>query len=269
MNIEEMHASNERAWDEAAAHYETEIQADIEFLRAGGKNFCEPELAYLGDLAQWCGRAIHLQCAGGRDTLSLWNLGAQSVVGVDINARMLACATAKAQALGAPAEWVCSDILNTPRELDGTADLVYTGRGALCWLMDLDAWARVIARLLKPGGKLYVFDGHPMDWLWDGNSAHYQLYADDASYFQGAPVSSVGWPASYIPAETQAKQPAIKWERQWMLGEIVNALLAAGLRLLRLEEHPHRYWDIFPNMPPELQDRLPHTFSLWVQKPAG
>lgn len=77
------------------AHYETETQADIEFLRAGGKNFCAPELAYLGDLAQWCGRAIHLQCAGGRDTLSLWNLGAQTVVGVDINARMLACAAAR------------------------------------------------------------------------------------------------------------------------------------------------------------------------------
>ena len=51
-------------------------------------------------------------------------------------------------------------------------------------------------------------------------------------------------------------------ERQWTLGDIVNALLAAGLRLLRLEEHPDRYWDIFPNMLPELQDRLPHTFSL-------
>ena len=48
MNIDEMHASNARAWDEAAAHYETEIQADIEFLRAGGRNFCAPELAYLG-----------------------------------------------------------------------------------------------------------------------------------------------------------------------------------------------------------------------------
>lgn len=113
MNTHEMHASNARAWDEAAAHYETETQADIEFLRAGGKNFCAPELAYLGDLAQWCGRAIHLQCAGGRDTLSLWNLGAQTVVGVDINARMLACAAAKAQALGAPAQWYCSDVLNT------------------------------------------------------------------------------------------------------------------------------------------------------------
>lgn len=269
MNTHEMHASNARAWDEAAAHYETETQTDIEFLRAGGKNFCAPELAYLGDLAQWCGRAIHLQCAGGRDTLSLWNLGAQTVVGVDINARMLACAAAKAQALGVPAQWYCSDVLNTSHDLDATADLVYTGRGALCWLMDLNAWAQVIARLLKPGGKLYVFDGHPLDWLWDGPSTHYRFEADTVSYFQREPVSSLGWAVGYIPVEKQAKQPEVKWERQWTLGDIVNALLAAGLRLLRLEEHPDRYWDIFPNMPPELQDRLPHTFSLWMNKPAG
>ena len=269
MNIDEMHASNARAWDEAAAHYETEIQADIEFLRAGGKNFCSAELAYLGELARWCGRAIHLQCAGGCDTLSLWNLGAQSVVGVDINSRMLACAAAKAQALVAPAQWCCSDILHTPHELDATADLVYTGPCALCWRMDLKAWAQVIARLLKPGGKLYVFDGHPLDWLWHGTSTHYCLEADAVSYFQRKPVSSVGWLFSYTPAEGQAKQPATKWARQWMLGDIVNALLLAGLRLLRLEEHPDRYWDIFPNMPPELQDRLPHTFSLWMEKPAG
>ena len=182
MNIDEMHASNARAWDEAAAHYETEIQADIEFLRAGGKNFCSAELAYLGELARWCGRAIHLQCAGGCDTLSLWNLGAQSVVGVDINSRMLACAAAKAQALVAPAQWCCSDILHTPHELDATADLVYTGPCALCWRMDLKAWAQVIARLLKPGGKLYVFDGHPLDWLWHGTSTHYCLEADAVSY---------------------------------------------------------------------------------------
>ena len=202
-------------------------------------------------------------------TLSLWNLGAQSVVGVDINARMLACAAAKSHALGAPAQWYCSDILHTPHELDATADLVYTGRGALCWLMDLKAWAEVIVRLLKPGGKLYVFDGHPLDWLWDGTSSHYRFEADAVSYFQREPVSSLGWSFSYIPVESQAKQPATKWERQWTLGDIVNALLAADLRLLRLEEHPDRYWDIFPNMPPELQDRLPHTFSLWMEKPAG
>ena len=90
----------------------------------------------------------------------------------------------------------------------------------------------------------------------------YRFEADAVNYFQREPVSSLGWPFSYIPAEGQAKQPATKWARQWMLGDIVNALLLAGLRLLRLEEHPDRYWDILPNMPPELQDRLPHTFSL-------
>ena len=35
------------------------------------------------------GGPIHLQCAGGRDTLSLWNQGADEVVGVDFSPRML------------------------------------------------------------------------------------------------------------------------------------------------------------------------------------
>ena len=39
--------------------------------------------------------------------------------------------------------------------------------GALCWLHDLDGWAAVIARLLKPGGILSVFDDHPVNWLFE------------------------------------------------------------------------------------------------------
>src|SRR5205085_10557739 len=116
-------------------------------------------------------RAIHLQCAGGRDTLSLLNLGAHEVVGIDISDEMLACARAKSAALGSPAQWVQCDVLDTPHTLDGSADLVYTGRGALCWMMDLPAWAGVVARLLKPGGRLYVFEGHPLAWVWDPKAA--------------------------------------------------------------------------------------------------
>ena len=76
----------------------------------------------------WCKRAIHLQCAGGRETLSLWNQGAAEVIGVDISDTMIACAQAKSDRLRAPATWYCCDILDTPSVLNRTADLVYTGR---------------------------------------------------------------------------------------------------------------------------------------------
>ena len=145
-----MHAANRAAWDEAAERYEGWFDEAVALIRAGGTNLFGVETALIGDLHGRCHRAIHLQCAAGRDTLSLWNHGAEEVVGVDFSPRMLELAARLTEATGAPARWVLSDVLDTPAELDGTADLVYTGRGSLIWLQDLDAWAAVIARLLTP-----------------------------------------------------------------------------------------------------------------------
>ena len=41
-------------------------------------------------------------------------------------------------------------------------DVVYTGKGALCYLPDLKQWANVVRDLLKPGGALYVVEFHPL-----------------------------------------------------------------------------------------------------------
>lgn len=276
LSIKDMHEANRQGWNEGAAAYAREVEADIEFLRAGGKNLCRPELEFLRDLTQWCRRAIHLQCAGGKDTLSLWNHGAHEVIGVDISDVMLQCAEQKSTALGAPARWIRSDVLEVPAELDGTADLVYTGRGALGWLQDLNAWARVVARLLAPGGRFYVFEGHPLTCLLDMEAAEPRLVRttpDDPelgacySYFSGRVAISQGWPETYIGNAIPKSQQALKYERLWTLGDILNSLVGAGLRLERFEEHPDRYWNEFPNMPDEVQDRFPHTFSLLMRKP--
>jgi ubiquinone/menaquinone biosynthesis C-methylase UbiE len=139
MDPRQLHQDNRAAWNEAAHFYQHEIEQDVAFLRTGGKNLMAPELAILADLGSWCRRAIHLQCAGGRDTLSLWNQGAAEVIGIDISDVMIQCAQIKSQQLNAPARWYCCDLMGAPAELDGTADLVYTGRGALNWLMDIAA----------------------------------------------------------------------------------------------------------------------------------
>ncbi len=267
MRIEDLHQANRKGWNEGAAAYEADLQDRVEFLRNGGTNFCPPEYAYLQDLKNWCGRAIHLQCAGGTDTLSLWNLGAKEVIGVDISERMLAVAKQKSEALNANARWIHSDVLQTPHDLDGTADLVYTGRGALCWMMDIDAWAKVAARLLKPGGKLYIFEGHPVANLWKLESSTFELDPEYGDYFNQKPLADSGWPSTYIGDLGKPKEEhATKYERQWTLGDIVNAVISAGLTVKRLEEHPDSYWDSQPNMPPELLRRIPQTFSLLAEK---
>ena len=237
--LHRLHQANRAAWDEAAARYADEVDRDIAFLRAGGVALQRPEWPYLHELAAWCSRAIHLQCAGGLDTLSLWNHGATEVVGVDISARMLAGAEAKAAAIGAAARWYCCDVLDTPADLDASADLVYTGKGALLWLMDLRRWAEVVERLLKPNGRLYVFEGHPLTWVWDPSAATYQLDPDPryGDYFSSTIAQDQGWPTAYMPEASvpPREQQARKFERQWTLGYVVTVLAEAGLRLERLE----------------------------------
>lgn len=265
--ITTLHQSNRAGWNEGAEAYEAGIEERIEFLRSGGQNFCAPELEFLTDLESWCHRAIHLQCAGGTDTLSLWNRGAREVVGVDISERMINVAKNKSNALNAPARWFCCDVLETPTELNSTADLVYTGRGALCWIMDINAWAHVVARLLKPGGRLYLFEGHPISELWTLEDVRYEPDPDYGDYFNENPIISSGWPSTYIgDLGKPEEQHATKYERCWRMDQIINAVLDSGLRLDRLKEHPELYWDRFPKMAPEMIRRLPQTFSLLAYK---
>lgn len=268
MDIKELHEANRKGWNEGAASYALDVEERTEFLRNGGINFCPPEFEFLKDLATWCQRAIHLQCAGGTDTLSLLNLGAHEVVGVDISEAMLECARQKSDALGAKATWYRSDILETPHELDSTADLVYTGRGALCWIMDIEAWARVVFRLLKPGGKLYVFEGHPISGMWDAEATDFKLDPKYGDYFATEPIAEAGWPATYIgDLGKPEEEHATKYEMPWRLAQIVNSCIHAGLVLEELGEHPDPFWEQFPNIPNETLRRLPQTFSLLARRP--
>ena len=259
------HDANRAAWNEGAARYTEEIEETIAFLRAGGSNLHPVERVNLGDLRAWCGTAIHLQCASGRDTLSLWNEGVPRVVGVDISDVHIANARRISEALGAPATWYRCDILDAPHELDGTADLIYTGRGALGWLHDLDGWAAVIARLLKPGGTVSVFDDHPVTWLFEPETE--TLVATGYDYFAHSD-SSQGWPSTYIgDLDVPVAEQAVKYERLWPLSAVFGALRGAGLVVEHFGEHREEYWDSFPKLKPELKARIPMTFSMLARRP--
>jgi SAM-dependent methyltransferase len=260
-DVRAMHAATGAAWDEAAERYEGWLEEAIELIRGGGSNLFPEEVDLLGDLHERCRRAIHLQCAGGRDTLSLWRLGAAEVVGVDLSPRMIDLAERLTAATGAPARWFVSDVLDTPHSLDATADLVYTGRGSLLWLQDLDAWARVVARLLVPGGRLVLFEGHPFEWLVDGDAdGHWAL--TDYDYFAG-PEASRGWSPGFIDhlSIPDGKQHW-KFSRAWTLGEVVTAIAGAGLRIDRLVESPRDWWSGHADIVPEERSRLPLSFGL-------
>ena len=262
-----MHAANRAAWNEAAERYAGWFDEAVALIRAGGSNLFPVEHELLGDLRAGSGtaRAIHLQCAGGRDTLSLWNLGAREVIGIDISPRMLELAGRLSEATGAPARWIEADVLDAPHVLDGTADVLYTGRGSLIWLHDLDGWAAVLRRLLAPSGRLVIFDGHPAEWLFDADEDGH-LVATDYDYFDGAEASK-GWAPEYIDRLSIAEDDqSWKFARAWTLGEIVTALVGAGLRLERLVEYPVDWWAGHRDLRPEDRGRIPLSFGIVARR---
>ena len=262
--------SNQAAWDVTAAKYAPEVERDVERLRAGDVSaLLDAERRLLGDLSG-CGRAIHLQCSHGLEALTLWKLGAREVVGVDLSGAMLEQARLKSEALEAPAAWVQSDVLEVPQELDGTADLVYTGKGALPWVMDLERWAGVVVRLLRPNGRLFVFEGHPLNWVWEPDADTHRLRPDGGDYFWRQARPNRDFPGLAIEHFTAAGEPApTAYERQWTLGEIVTAVASTGLVVERLEEHPEHFWPQLQHISGDELRRLPHTFTLVARRPAG
>jgi SAM-dependent methyltransferase len=260
-DVRGMHDANRRAWDEAAERYEGWFDEAVELIGSGGSNLFPVEARLIGDLHGRCRRAIHLQCAGGRDTLSLWNLGAAEVVGIDFSPRMLELARRLTDAVGAPARWFEADVLDAPTELDGTGDLVYTGRGALMWIQDLDAWAAVVRRLLVPGGRFVLFDGHPVEWLFDvGPDGSW--VATDYDYFAG-PEASKGWAPEYIDRLSRADEDQhCKFARAWTLGEVVTSLLRGGVAIDEVAEHPVDWWGGHADARPEERGRIPLSFSI-------
>jgi hypothetical protein len=68
-------------------------------------------------------------------------------------------------------------VYEAEQALRETFDVVYTGIGALCWLPDIARWARVAAACIRPGGLLYIYEGHPMLWTLDEQRSDGQLVA--------------------------------------------------------------------------------------------
>jgi SAM-dependent methyltransferase len=193
----------------------------------------------LGDVAGLAG--VHLQCHLGTDTLSLARLGAR-MTGLDFSAPALDVARRLAADCGAEIAYVESDVYGAVEALGaGRFDLVYTGMGALCWLPDVRRWAEVVGRLLRPGGRLFLREGHPMLWSLsqprpDG------LVVVEHPYFETPEGTRFVETKTYVEHEGELAAPE-SVEFNHGLGEVVTALQAAGLALTALEEHDSAPWD--------------------------
>lgn len=278
-NHDEIRQANRLSWNAATRAHNSHKADQAAFFRAGGNKLYPEELALLGDLRGI--DLVHLQCNAGQDTLSLAQLGAR-VVGVDLSDEAINFARSLSADSGVPASFVHSDVYDFLESTEQRFDRVFCSYGALPWLMDIGAWARGVARVLRPDGALVVMEFHPVGYQFDDAL---RLHYD---YFEPEPVLSpdgvgdyVGrsgdalTPSGFIEGERDFMNPHPCYERMWGLGEIVSAVAAAGLRVERLEEYPYlngcRFFDDSRRegrrwLMPEGTPRIPLMFGLRARR---
>ena len=265
---------NRANWDErapahaASADYGVQRFIDDPTALSDVVRFDRPRL---GDVAGR--RGVHLQCHIGTDTISLARLGAR-MTGLDFSPAALVEARRLAASAGADVDFVESDVYGAPDVLGREAfDLVYTGIGALIWLPDIRRWAQTVAALLRPGGRLFVREGHPMlftidETVTDALVVRYPyvetveplVFDEDTTYVE----------TTHLLTNTTTHE----WNHG--LGEVVTALLDVGMQLTMLVEHDSVPWMALPDQMRLGEDgewrlvdrpeRLPLTYTLQALK---
>jgi SAM-dependent methyltransferase len=273
--MDDYRALNRGFWDDRApAHAASNDYAFARFVQDPGflSHVVRFDVPRLGDLTGV--RGVHLQCHIGTDTISLERLGA-AMTGVDFSPVALAEARTLAERTGSAVDFVESDVYAAPAAVgSGAFDLVFTGVGALCWLPDIRRWAHVVAELLRPGGRLFIREGHPMLWALadprpDG------LLVVEYPYFEREEPSVWDEGGTYVETDAVFEQN-VTHEWNHGLGEIITALLGAGMSLTALVEHDTVPWEALPGQMERVDDgewrlkdrpwRLPHTYTLQAVK---
>jgi SAM-dependent methyltransferase len=266
---------NRANWDDraplhaASAEYGLDrFERDPEFL----SDVVRFDVPRLGDIRGL--RGIHLQCHIGTDTVSLSRLGA-TMTGLDFSPASLAVARSLAERAGADVTFIEGDVYDAADLAgEGEYDLVFTGIGAIGWLPDIARWGRTVAALLRPGGQFFMREGHPVLWACadprpDG------VLALDFPYFEHAEPTVWNSDATYVQTDTTIIHTTThEWNHG--MGEIVTALLDAGMTITALVEHDTVPWDALPGMMEQLDlgewrlrdrpERLPHTYTLQAVK---
>jgi SAM-dependent methyltransferase len=242
--------ANRSAWEAASRKHVREYD-ELLAEAESGSSLTGAERGLLRDILACSPEVVHLQSGHGLDDVALVQAGAKSVLGVDYSQVAAGAAQRRADDLGVACRYVVGLVPAVPLA-DGSADLVYTGKGALIWLPDLAEWARAVARLLRPGGHLFVYEGHPAAvlWTWDEDRARIR---DDRDYFGRGYVN-----------DTFPAHGAVEW--QWTLGETVTAIASAGMQIERLSEYPEPFWRAGGVSAAAWDGRLPNSFALLARR---
>ncbi|MCU4165650.1 class I SAM-dependent methyltransferase [Carboxylicivirga caseinilyticus] len=255
---------NKNLWNKKTEiHYESDFYDVKSFLK--GRSSLNPiELNLLGDVKDK--KILHLQCHFGQDTLSFARMGAKAT-GVDLSDKAIEKARQLNEAVGMDAIFIQSDIYQLSEVLDEQFDIVFTSYGTIGWLPDMDRWAQVINHFLKPGGQFLIVEFHPVVWMFS-----YDFTKVEYNYLKSDPIVEEE-EGTYTNKDADIKETSVSWNHG--MGEVVNALIHAGLTIADMHEYDYSPYDCFQNTVQiddgkyqikGLEGKLPLLYSVLAQK---
>lgn len=225
---------NKKWWNEVTPIHASSKLYDLKSFKKGKSSLGVIEVEELGDVKEKS--LLHLMCHFGMDTLSWGRLGAH-VTGVDLSDSSITLARQLSEETGIPATFIASDIYDLPKVLDTKFDIVFTSYGVLCWVSNIKKWAKLIHYYLKDGGTFYITDLHPFTNMLSHDFKLYYDYFDKTPYTDDSSGTYTDWNAD-IKGKTYV----------WLhtLSDVMNALIAQGLKIEYVHEFPFTIYDQFP-----------------------
>ncbi len=256
--------ANKELWNQRTTVHKDSSFYNLEGFKAGEPVLTPIELSELGDVN---GKSLlHLQCHFGMDTLD-WARRGAVVTGMDLSDNAITEARRLNDELGLQAKFICCNVYDLPAHLDEKFDIVFTSYGVVGWLPDLDKWAGIIARYLKPGGTFYIAEFHPVVWMFDDDFTHIKYS------YENRELIITENQGTYTDRNADIKGKEYSWNHS--LSEVLNALINAGLGIRLFNEHMYSPYPCFREVTEfepgkwyikGMEGKIPMVYSIRAQK---
>lgn len=234
MNEQDYFNINKKTWNNKVPVHLTSEFYDQKSFMEGKNTLPEIDLELLGDVN---GKSIlHLQCHFGQDSLSLARMGAQ-VTSIDLSDKAIEEAQKLNSDLGLNSKFICCNVYDTLDYVQEQFDMVYTSYGTIGWLPDLDRWAEIIKKCLKPGGKFIFVEFHPVIWMFDDDFNEIKYH-----YHNEKPIIEE-FIGTYAQKDAEIITDYVGWNHS--LSEVISSLLKQNLEINHFEEFDYSPYNCF------------------------
>ncbi|MBI2443004.1 MAG: class I SAM-dependent methyltransferase [Candidatus Levybacteria bacterium] len=225
---------NKKWWNDVTPIHARSKLYDLKNFKKGKTSLQPIEIKELGNVKGK--NMLHLLCHFGMDTLS-WAREGAVVTGADLSDDSIKLANDLSKELNIPGTFVCSDVYDLPKKLHKKFDIVFASYGVLCWLSDIQKFAKVVNHFLKDGGVFYLVEVHPFTGIL---SFDFNLYY---KYFQKGPFVD---DSSGTYTDWNAKVKGKTYEWFYTMSDAIDAFIDVGLKIEFVHEFPFTMYDQFP-----------------------